>query len=274
MNLREAYDPFRAIGGAWRLLTTATLTLLVGGILLVLTEGGVKYNYPWIDDGSHSDEESAARIVFGCVCCLLGIAFFLFNSLLHVGFATAVERVMRSGEQRFKDLFQSRDRWLGMIFTQILLAILAILSALVAVGLCAGALFLGAAIGDQVLGALFLSLMAIPCVILWIFLMLGISLATSAVAIESMSPLDALGRSWSLVRGNRLWLLWYFVVSRIFSAIGFCCCFLPGLLTAPLVSIADYEAYIRLVRGTEGWWIEEPRRPPESPFDDPTGPAA
>ena len=96
--------------------------------------------------------------------------------------------------------------------------------------------------------------------------------ASSAVA-PTVLRFDALGRSWSLVRGNRLWLFWYFVVTRIFELLGFCCCFFPGLLTAPLVYVADYEAYIRLVRGTEGWWIEDPSRPPESPFDDPTGPA-
>ena len=83
----------------------APLTLIVGGILLVLTEGEGASGLHFSDE-DWDDPEALTAGLLSLVCCCVGFGFWILNCLLQVGFAGATQRVMVTGEERFSDLFR------------------------------------------------------------------------------------------------------------------------------------------------------------------------
>ena len=87
MRFSQAYDPFRALPAAWKILIKAPLTMLVGGLLMLIADGGCNTGTNYSDGGHMSEEEVVLFLIVGAVCCLLGIALWLFGALVMVGFA-------------------------------------------------------------------------------------------------------------------------------------------------------------------------------------------
>jgi hypothetical protein len=75
---------------------------------------------------------------------------------------------------------------------------------------------------------------------------LGLLLVEEAVAFEEKPPLEALGRSWELARGNRFQLLIYWTAMLVLTGAGLCLCLVGVLLTGPWCRIAWFESYARL----------------------------
>ena len=96
--------------------------------------------------------------------------------------------------------------------------------------------------------------------VLWlpffIYVALGLSLIPLAVAVERMTPIAAFSRSWELVRGNRMQLFVFYLVTGIFTLLGLLACCIGVLFTGALAQAATVDAYLRLVRASEdqaGW---------------------
>jgi hypothetical protein len=249
MRFRDAYDPFRALGGALALIRRAPLTIVTGALLVVICQPSFSIQL------RHLHRDWVVALV--CALCSLSVVLYGLLSLFSLGFATALERVAVKGEERMGDLFRARGRFWSMLFGQLLSTLLAGLALVpfllfaAALGVMAGSLGgdeAGVAVG--VLAFLVVS----PG---WIYLLLGLALAPHAIAFERMAPFEAVARSWGLVRGNRLWLFWYLLVQLVFVALGLCCCVVGVFATSAVSTIAGYEAYLRLTRDDhERWAIE------------------
>ena len=100
---------------------------------------------------------------------------------------------------------------------------------------------------------------AVPFVILIVvlslplifYVFLGLSLAPEAVAIEGYTAVESIKRSWSIVKGNRLRLLLYYIVTGIVAFLGLFACCIGVIFTSTLVYIAYMDSYLRLVRPIE-----------------------
>jgi hypothetical protein len=287
MEFNQAFDPIRALQSAWKALAQAPLPLIVGGVLLMLTEGGGGGggNFVQIHDhhGGGSWSEIAPWILplIG-VCACVGIALFLFSSWIQVGFANSVESVLRTGHADVGQVFDAKGRFGSMVLSRILCVL---------VGIACVLPFLLLVIAIGILTKGFerhegLILLLIPGLVVWLpivlYVVLGISLADQAVALEGAQPVESLKRSWSLVHGHRWMLLLYLIVGGLFSMLGFCLCCIGVFLTGTLFHVARSESYLALVRGQERatWWIEKgsahPITPPEgwgTPPAPPTPPA-
>jgi len=266
MQFQEAYQPFRALGSAWKVFLRAPLTILVGGVLLFLTnawsgtESGVKWRFDRLERLEPEDWDRIVVIVPPLLAAgiCIALALWLFRCLLLAGFPNAVERVLARGQERVGDVFDPRGQWLSMVGTTFLTKVIGLLLFLPALAALGAGWLVGEATDTGGIGAA----VALGGILIYapiaVYVWLGVSLAPNAVALEGFKPLEALGRSWSLVAGNRLWLLLYFVVLGVFSFIGVCACCIGVLLTSTLAETAQCESYLRLVRTQSqgSWWID------------------
>ena len=273
MEFNRAYDPIRALQTSWKALSRSPLPLLVGGVLLTLTDGsGGGGGGSWENDHRHYggdwDEMWPILIPIVGICCCVGIAIFLFGSWVRVGFANTVESVLKTGQATVGQVFQSKGRFANIVFARIIVFLIHIATALPMVGAVAiVALLTRGFERDEELAFLLIpaGLVWFP---LWVYVALGLSLVDQAAALEGLSPSDCVKRSWSLVSGHRWMLLLYWIVGFLFSLVGFCLCCFGVFLTNTLFETAKSESYLALVRGDADratWWVEAGDPPASAP---------
>lgn len=247
MTFADAYDPIRALTSSWRLLVRAPFALIIGGALLTLLGGGAELGLLFHDDGHHDPAQIVFAVCTFGLCC--GIGGLLLRSWLALGLANTTEKALVQGSARFEELFVSKGRFFEMVLVRVLrfLVLLALAIPFFMV-LAAGAII---ASNDHVddgligLGVLLSWLVYIP---FYLFVVLGLSLAIQAVAIEGLQPTEALRRSWALAQGNRWRLLVYWLALCVFTLLGLCLCCVGVFGTGALAQIAANESYLQLTR--------------------------
>lgn len=251
MSFSEAYDPFRALGEAWKLLRKAPLVLLLGGLLLWFTDSGGSAGIGNFTEESGRFEAwkvALIALVVGVVCVFM-LALFLFNSWMRLGFASTVEKQFEGQPVDVGDLFRGRGSFVAMALARLLTFVIFVVAALPAVAVVALAGFADSELdlGEVPLGiAAALALLAYVPVLFYVGI--GICLISEAVAIERMQPMEALSRSWSLARGQRLRLLLYGFVMMVVALSGVCLCCVGLLGTYTWTETAKLESYLQLVR--------------------------
>jgi hypothetical protein len=260
MNFGTAYDPFRALQGSWGLLKRAPATVLIGGVLLAFTDGGCSGGNQYVIDGGESFNgvEVAVIVAVAALVLAISIAFWLFACLLKVGFPRAIEKVLETGREDIGTIFQSNGRWAAMVVASLLQILATFAAAVPMVALFAIAAVVGAGMdlgGAGLVITIASGLLGLP---IFIYVALGLSLVPQAVALEGLDATQALERSWTLVKGNRLQLLFFYVVTGVFSMLGFLACCVGVFFTSALSYAANAEAYLRLVRvrETQANWVE------------------
>lgn len=277
MHFNEAYDPFRALKSSWKVLRTAPASVLVGGLLLwVCDEGHALVSFDdrvdravGVDstdlDALRDTAGELAREFFtgfasglGAFLCVLSLAAFLFGSLIRLGFAAAVERALVQGTDELGDLFQARGRWSSMVLVRLLYG-LAILGVMLPGAAFAGLAAVGAMVATET--PEFAAVSAVLALVAYLpiacYVVLGVSLAPYAVAVEGLAPVEAMSRSWGLVRGHRWTLfLYYVVISITGTLLTFCTCCLFFFGSSVVSETCNVEAYLRLVKSGEPdtWW--------------------
>jgi len=268
MEFSQAFSPIRSLGGAWRAVRSAPGPMVVGGLLMVLLGGGgggggvsTRVGRANLSNSRFDFPELAMVIVIVLLALMLTAGLWLFTCLVRVGFASATERVLKTGDASAGEVFEARGLWTKMLLTTLLRAALFL-----------GAtfpMFLGVLIvtiivnseghpagGIAIVAGVIGGLLYLP-ILLYVFL--GLALMPEACAIEGMGASDALRRSWGLASGHRLILLAYYVVLVLFTLLGLLACCVGVLFTGALVYVANYESYLRLVRSEEeqaGWLIQ------------------
>ncbi|MFN0009457.1 MAG: hypothetical protein ACKVXR_16285 [Planctomycetota bacterium] len=263
MDFNQAYDPFRALQTSWRALKKAPLPLMIGGAVLIITNGGGGGggNFGSSFDGREEvDWDVLGPLLVGFVglFCCLGIVFFVISSWVRIGFANAVEEVLRTGEADVGKVFDGRGRLGSMILARLLAGVIVIASLLPY-----GIVILIAALAtegfgrNEELGVGIVLAGLVPCLPIILYVGLGVALSDQAVALEGLGPVDSVRRSWSLVKGHRWMLLWYSIVTGFFAMLGICACCIGVFLTGTMTEIAKSESFLAYTRGQErdGWWI-------------------
>lgn len=242
MHFRDAYDPFRALGGAWNLVPRAPTTLVVGALLLFLVENAsLGFSF---DEGSLLS--SALLPPFAAGCCCLGLLFWLAGCQLLIGLASAVQAAARGERERFALLFEPRERFLAMLLARLGKWLAWLVASLPFGVMIGGPIAVGEALDLEGLGIAIGVLGGLAYLPLWVYLVLGLLLVEEAVAFEGRDPVAAFRRSFELARGHRLQLLLYALVMLVLSLGGFCLCLIGIFLTGPWTRLAWHESFQRL----------------------------
>lgn len=257
MRFTEAYSISRALSNAWQLIFAAPAALLVGGALLMLLDGHYQFGIggdEWGDFGDRRIEAWLAPFVtiFIAFGCLLGLFFFIATSWLHVGFANAVEETARTGQDRIAAVFDAKNRWLSMALVRLLRGAVLVLGLVpfLPIVLFGVLLHEGFDLPEELaaVAALVGALLYLPVLI---YIALGLALVVPVVALEGLDPFAASRRSWSLVRGNRFWLLLYGIVLALVELSGLLLCCIGIFFTSTLARAAWTDSYLALTRGDD-----------------------
>jgi len=272
MEFNQAYDPFRALQTSWQALKKAPLPLIIGGVVLLITGGGgggggnIGSSFEGKEDVNWDVMAPLILGFVGLFCCL-GIVFFVISSWVRIGFANAVEEVLRTGDSDVGKVFDGRGRLGSMILARLLAGVIVVASILpYGLVLLIAVLATEGFHRDEELGAGILVAGLIPCLPIIVYVGLGVALTDQVVALEGLQPVDSVRRSWSLVKGHRWMLLWYSIVTGFFAIIGICACCIGVFLTGTMTEIAKSESFLALTRGKErdGWWITTGSAPASS----------
>lgn len=264
MDFRQAFDPVRALGSAWRLILHAPLTLIAGGAFIALTGGGIhNFGFSFEDERLHWYGLLAVGSIVLVACCF-GLILWTINSFLHVGLARATLRVMATGTESFADLIEGRELWVPMLLARFLKAMVGGFAVLPLGVIAGGPIVLGSLLDLEELGILAGILLGLLYVPIWIYIVLGLVLVEEAVALEGKDPIQAIQRSWQIASGNRIQLLLYCIVSYVVAFSGVCLCCIGVLFTSAWTSVAWIESYARfaLPAPGAGWWIDRPQHSP------------
>lgn len=257
MDFPRALDPFRALSASFRVLSAATGPILIGGILLTILGGlGPKIGINF-DDELDIDRD-VLPFVLGIGCCV-GLAFFVLESFLAIGYARAVEEVERTGRTTWERVHGGGDLFPSMLGARLLSLVLQIAIVLPWILVGVGCAVLENALdAPDELVAVFGVLGFLVYLPVALYLFLGLSFVTQAVALDRESATGAIARSWELARGRRLALFFFAICNAVLTFVGFCVCCVGVLFTGTLAIVSWNDAYLALTRGEErrGWWIE------------------
>jgi len=119
-------------------------------------------------------------------------------------------------------------------------------------------------------GWIFGSVFALAYLPVWCYVNLGFLLVEEALAVESLRPIEAVRRSWSVAEGNRIQLLLYAILMVLVEYAGLLLCCVTACLGWILIPIAQtwtrvawYESYLRLALPppADGMWVDHQRQP-------------
>jgi hypothetical protein len=244
MDFRNAFDPVRALGGAWRLVRRGPATAIVGSLLIFALDGSSPGGVSVEDE--HLSWYGAALVGAAVLpCCCLGILLWLLTSYLHLGLATAIQRVMTTGEERFGDLLQARGLFGPMLLARLLKTLSVVVLSLPFLVMVGGPALIGHLLELEGLGIAVGLLFGLLYVPIFVYVLLGLLLVEEVVAFEGKPPFEALRASWSLASGNRIQLLLYSLVLLGVTLAGLLYCFLGILVTGPWCRLAWFESYAR-----------------------------
>lgn len=266
MKFPSALDPIRSLTASWKLIARAPGPLIIGGLLLVVTDDGMHGGGQFTDTDFLRREWGALRPVVLGGACFLGIVFYLISTWLWIGLPRAVDETRATGTTTFATLFDARGRYADMLLARLLIGALVLLSLVPFGGIALVAYLLVdqrvAGETEAIVAGVSVALLYLP---LWIYLVLGFSWVTQAVAIEERGPVDALQRSWQLASGSRWSLLVYWLVLFVFTLLGACACCIGVLFTGAWSFVSRCEAFLELTRDDA-----RPIAPAHVPFESGT----
>lgn len=281
VDFATAYDPVRALRAGIHAIKTEPAPVFLGGLLLFMVQScqGAGNQIPnpsggggWSsgDDPFSSGENPfqgmdeamiLVVIAFLGIGCCIGLFVFAVQSFLQPGMYRVGERMTIDGTSGIDVLFSGKDVWLSMMGYKLITGLvgLGIFTVFAAPGgLLVGGAFLLADGGPPnvpllVAGGLLMLVLALPALI---YVMLGLSFGEVAISLDRLSAMEALDRSWTLAKGNRLRLFGFGFVNGIFAAfmtfVGFLACCVGVLATGPaatgILFCAQANAWLMLTR--------------------------
>lgn len=193
-------------------------------------------------------------LVAGCVVIVV-----LFRAWLHPGYLRLRAEVLTTGRGSFGTLFSGADAFGSMLGYKVIAWLIHTGVVLLTLSPGAAVLIGGAVLESTALAVLGLVLMFLLATPVSLYIWLGLRFGAHAVALDGAGALQALERSWSLARGNRLWMLLYMVVTGVVWMGGMCVCCVGIFVTRAVVDVARTEAYLLATRdepglqSTQGW---------------------
>ena len=251
MNFSQAFNPFRSLKSVFETMNLQPAHLWGGGILLFFLEGGVQGSL----QGSELiglGEQMVALLV--CVGCVLALGLFFASIWLAAGLFLNFRSVAQTGEVSSGGIFDHQGKFLPLFLTRILVGLATIL-ALLPLGILIGlVIFIGVSAEAMAveLGApsgLFVAiafLMSLVGVFVGIYVGMGLVLSEAALLYEDREPVDAVKRSWTMAKGNRLRLFAFVLVNILFTLAGLFLCCVGVIATGTIARFAIFEAFLQL----------------------------
>lgn len=220
--------------------------------------GGMLQNFTGSSD--FDDPALIVGMLVGVMCFfVLFMVIFAAACWVKVGWIRLHEQVITDGEGTFGTLFGGKDRTVDMILWSLLK--MCIVLATMLVSLAPGGLILGIGIGVEeealaVVGGLLMLVLGLP--VMW-YVGYGLYLGDHALVLEGRGAMDALDRTWSLAKGNRIRLfLFNFVLQLVAMAatlVGLCLCIVGVIFTGPasraVIDVGLTESFLMFTRGEE-----------------------
>jgi hypothetical protein len=259
----NAFDPFRSIGSVWRLLRTAPLVVIVGGILLSFLSNptaGLQFALP-TDLGAsptQSLEQLQVLLPLASFVLFLGaVGSLLLSSWLALGHARAIEKTMRTGEDDLGMVFSTGGRFVVMVLTKLISGLIQIGVALPVLAVWAGLLFL---VNQGRIENVVAILIGLATGVVWLmaalYVHLGLLMVVPIAALEQVSAGEAIRRSFQLANGRRWSLLLFSLVSAVFAVLGFVALCVGVFVTSAMAMAMPIEAYLMHARpDRSNWWI-------------------
>ncbi len=259
----NAFDPFRCLGSVWRLLKTAPLVVIVGGILLSFLSNptaGLQFalpNEPGTDPDAFLQQLQNYLPLVSAVLLFGMVGSLLLSSWLALGHARAIEKAMRTGEDDLGMVFSTGGRFGAMVLTKLISGLIQIGVALPLLGVW-GVLLFFVNEGRMESGAAIL--IGLAAGVIWLmavlYVYLGLLMAVPIAALEPVSAGEAIRRSFQLANGRRWSLLLFALVSGVFAVLGLVACCVGVFLTSAMAMAMPTEAYLMHTRSDRGnWWI-------------------
>jgi hypothetical protein len=285
-EVSRAFDIGRALSHGWAGVKRQPVGLLLGSLLLTLTEGGGGGGNPgggkleWGDDSPDPGSSSldllrdGARGAFGdafdlhtaggiglALVALVCVAFCLaavlsFRCWILSGYIRTQRDLVIRGEAGAGTLFSGGPDVVRLVLWKLLsvalvLGVVAVAAIPALVG--GGAAYLAQA-GETTIAVIAGTALFVFVVPTMIYVGLGLALGDQAVVVDGFGPVAALDRSWSLARGNRLSLFAFFLVTGLFRLSGFLLCCVGIVLTRAMADMGVTESYMLATQSdTEGW---------------------
>jgi hypothetical protein len=255
MEFKEAFRPIRALKSTFEAMNLQPAHLWGGALLLMFIEqiAGMGFNFiaPVVESFG---EEVLIYFIAGSCIAMLGL--YLLATWLYAGLLATLRSVIQTGEVGEGGLFDHRGKFVPLILTRIFVGLCSIVLSIPGIALAVGAFFYAQRLsgGQQILIVI---VGGIAGYLLILYAVVGLMLAEPAVIFERLSPTEAIGRSWRLVRGHRWRMILFLLVNMIFTLLGILMCCVGMFATGSIARLATSEAYLKLTAG-------------ESPASEPT----
>ena len=291
LQVSEAFEVSRAVSHGWAGVKRQPVGLLLGSLLLTLTEGGsggsnpMGGKYDWGDGGSSSDHKSIAMptdlwsdklraaigdvfdlhtatgiaaLVAGITCLLLCVAaVVLFRCWIEAGYLRTHRDLVVTGQADVGTLFSGAPDLFRLLFWKLLSGVVGL--GVLAVALVPALAAAGVAYGLDVekntiliVAGILAFLFAVPTMI---YVGIGLAFGDRAVVIDGLGPAEALDRSWSLAKGNRIQLFVFLFMTTLFRLAGLLLCCIGVVLTRAIVDVGTTEAYMLATQSNSDAWV-------------------
>ncbi len=254
MEFKEAFDPFRALRHGFEALKREPAPVLIGGLLLFVLDacsgGGGNGNIP-TETGSSGMDEAMIALVVGMMLfgCCMGIFVFIAKAFIEPGTWRVGQRLTQDGASGLDTLFSGKDVWLSMMGYALIKGLIGL--GVFMVTALPGAAIIGVAVamadgGEPevallVAGGLLIAVIAVPVLL---YVQLGLQLGNLFISLDECKAMDALDRSWTLAKGNRLQLLWFDIVTALVMLAGLMMCCVGMIPARGIVFCATSNAFL------------------------------
>ena len=252
MNFSQAFNPFRSLKSVFETMNLQPAHLWGGGILLFFLEQGVQGSLQG-SDLIGLGEQMVALLV--CVGCVLALGLFFASIWLAAGLFLNFRSVAQTGEVSSGGIFDHQGKFLPLFLTRLLVGLASILAVLplgiliglvIFIGVSAEAMDGGAMGAPSGLFVAIAFLMALVGVFVSIYVGMGLVLSEAALLYEDREPVDAVKRSWTMAKGNRLRLFAFVLVNVLFTLAGLFLCCVGVIATGTIARFAIFEAFLQL----------------------------
>ncbi len=180
-----------------------------------------------------------------------------FQQLVLAGMMVAAALWFQREESSIRALYASVRAAVRALLAGLVAGVVLVVAATVILVPIGGAIALVLAAGGEATEALVVSLvLAIPALLVLVYVSLGVVLAPYAAVLDRLGPVEAVSRSWAAARGTRVTLFvtnFVFGLLNLFSA---CLCSLPTLVLVPIQVGGFTAAWLRYARHDDlasGW---------------------
>ncbi len=256
-----AFNAIRCLKSSWELTTRAPAALWGAGLILAMVDGchsksrSDEWEQPlrssaalaepgWSFETYESSTSMGPVMMLGILgfSIVFLVAYSALLAWLRVGYYNGVKTLMHGSQVGFGDMYGNTRNWLRTFLTSVLRGLVFLFLGFGGILLIVIPVAAFGSGGAALLGFLVWLVIALP---VYIYVSLGLLFMVQAAAIDGLSPLQALAKSWSLADGNRGDLILMCLLQIALVIIGFLALCVGAIPATLLCQIMWIEAYVQ-----------------------------